>query len=262
MISMTTGPAFSLARRLIAGETVYTAWCGLPAPLVAETMAREGFSAVTIDQQHGLWDTASTLTAIAAVRQGGAAPIVRVPLDGFATVSRVLDFGAEGVIAPMINSEADARAFVSAAKYPPLGDRSWGPHRATTLAGITDQKTYLRDANEMVVTFAMIETREAMNNLASIAAVPGIDVLFVGPSDLSIALTDGATVDPHSVAVEVALEKVVAAARGAGKIAGLYCISAERALACARRGFRFMAVGSDLGFLRAGTAAASKALKK
>ena len=217
---MPTASAFSLARRLTDGETVYTAWCGLPAPIVAETMAREGFTAVTIDQQHGLWDTASTLAAIAAVRLGGAAPIVRVPLGEFATVSRVLDFGAEGVIAPMINTEADARAFVAAAKFPPLGERSWGPHRATTLAGIADQKTYLRDANEVVVTLAMIETRTAMNNLAAIAATPGIDVLFVGPSDLSIALTDGTTVDPHSVAVEVALEKVVAAARGAGKIAG------------------------------------------
>ena len=174
----------------------------------------------------------------------------------------MLDFGAEGVIAPMINTEADARAFVAAAKFPPLGERSWGPHRATTLAGIADQKTYLRDANEVVVTLAMIETRTAMNNLAAIAATPGIDVLFVGPSDLSIALTDGATVDPHSVAVEVALEKVVAAARGAGKIAGLYCISAERAVACARRGFRFLAVGSDLAFLRAGTATAAKRARR
>ena len=259
---MTTATAFSLAGRLKAGETVYSGWCGLPAPIVAELVGREGFPAVTLDAQHGLWDIATLVAGIAQVRQGGAAAMVRIPVGQFATASRALDFGAEGIIAPMINTPADARAYVSFTKFPPLGERSWGPHRATTLAGITDQKTYLRDANEMVVTFAMIETREAMNNLAAIAAVPGIDVLFVGPSDLSIALTDGATVDPHSVAVEVALEKVVAAARGAGKIAGLYCISAERALACTRRGFRFMAVGSDLGFLRAGTAAASKALRK
>src|SRR6267378_1833710 len=101
---MTTG--FSLATRLRAGETIHSGWCGLPYPIVAELVGREGFPAV-----------------------------VRVPVGDFATVSRVLDFGAEGIIAPMINTEADARAFAAAAKYPPVGERSWGPHRATMLAG-------------------------------------------------------------------------------------------------------------------------------
>lgn len=254
-------PGFSLANRLAAGETVYTGWCGLPAPIVAETIAREGFVAVTIDQQHGLWDTEATVAGIAAIRTGGAAPIVRVPLGAFATASRALDFGAEGVIAPMINTVADAKAFVSATKYPPLGERSWGPMRAMTLAGIADPKQYLRAANAAIVTLAMIETRTAMNNLDAIAATPGIDILFVGPSDLSIGLTDGAELDPHSNTVETALDRIVAACRKAGKVAGLYCANAERAVACAKRGIRFLAVGSDLAFLRAGTAAQVKTLK-
>ena len=97
---------FTLARRLKAGETVYTGWCGLPYPLVTEVIAREGFAAVTIDSQHGLWDTASIVAAVAAVRQGGAAPVVRVPVGGFASISRALDFGAEGIIAPMINTRS------------------------------------------------------------------------------------------------------------------------------------------------------------
>ncbi len=252
---------FSLARRLKAGETVFTGWCPLPYPIVAETLAREGFVAVTVDQQHGLWDTASTVTGIAAIRQGGAAPIVRIPLNGFAVASRVLDFGAEGVIAPMINTVEDARAFVAAAKYPPIGERSWGPHRAMTLAGVPDMKTYLREANDLVVTIAMIETRTALANLDAIAGTEGIDALFVGPSDLSIALTDGAEVEPHSALVECELDRVVAAAQKHNKIPGLYCANAERALFAAKRGFRFCAVGSDLGFLRAGTAAQLKALK-
>jgi 4-hydroxy-2-oxoheptanedioate aldolase len=252
---------FSLARRLKAGETVFTGWCPLPYPIVAETLAREGFVAVTIDQQHGLWDTASTVTGIAAIRQGGAAPIVRIPLNGFAVASRVLDLGAEGVIAPMINTVEDARAFVAAAKYPPIGERSWGPHRAMTLAGVPDMKTYLREANDLVVTIAMIETRTALANLDAIAGTEGIDALFVGPSDLSIALTDGAEVEPHSALVERELDRVVAAAQKHNKIPGLYCANAERALFAAKRGCRFCAVGSDLGFLRAGTAAQVKALK-
>src|SRR2546425_1497483 len=154
-------PAFSLARRLRAGEIVHSGWCGLPYPIVAELVGREGFPAVTLDGQHGLWDLAATVAGIAAVRQGGAAPVVRVPVGDFATVSRVLDFGAEGIIAPMINTEADARAFAAAAKYPPVGERSWGPHRATMLAGIADQKDYLAAANDLIVTLAMIETKTA-----------------------------------------------------------------------------------------------------
>src|ERR1700681_3678711 len=142
---------FSLARRLRAGETVFSGWCGLPYPIVAELVGREGFPAVTLDGQHGLWDTASVVAAVAAIRQAGAAPIGRIPVGEFASVSRALDFGAEGIIAPMINTPADARAFAAAAKFPPLGERSWGPHRATTLAGLADQSVYLREANDHIV---------------------------------------------------------------------------------------------------------------
>src|SRR6201981_2002302 len=125
--------AFTLAPRLRAGETVFSGWCGLPYPLVAETLARDGFSAITIESRHGLWDVNGILAGIAAIRQGGAAPLVRVPFGDFALVSRVLDFGAEGIIAPMINTLADARAFAAAAKFPPLGERGRGPPPATPL---------------------------------------------------------------------------------------------------------------------------------
>ena len=110
---------FTLGPKLRAGETIFTGWCGLAAPIIAETIAREGFAAVTLDQQHGLYDMANTAQAIAGIRSAGAAPIVRVPLGDFAVVSRVLDFGAEGVIAPMINTAEDARTFAAAAKSPP-----------------------------------------------------------------------------------------------------------------------------------------------
>ena len=258
---MSSLPAFSLARRLRAGETVHTGWCGLPYPIVAELVGREGFPAVTLDGQHGLWDTASLLTAIAQVRLGGAAPIVRIPVGEFATVSRALDFGAEGIIAPMINTQADARAYAAHAKFPPIGERSWGPHRATTLTNIADQKVYLREANDLIVTFAMIETRTALDNLEAITTTPGIDGLFLGPADLSIALSNGADVDPLSKEVDRELDRIIAVANKAGKIPGAYCHSAERALALGKRGFRFLAVGSDMGFLRAGAGAALKALK-
>jgi len=254
-------PAFSLARRLRAGEAVFSGWCGLPYPIVAETIGRDGFAAVTLDSQHGLWDVSAMLTAIAAVRQAGAAPMVRVPVGDFALVSRALDFGAEGIIAPMINTAADARAFAAAAKYPPLGERSWGPHRATTLANLADQSVYLREANDHVVTLAMIETRSALDNLEAIVGTPGIDGVFLGPSDLSIALSAGKTLDPLSAEVERELDRILAVAQKAGKMTGAYCHSPERAAALAKRGVRFLAVMSDLAMLRAGAAAAIKVLK-
>jgi len=256
-----TIPAFTLARQLRAGETVFSGWCSLPYPIVAETIGREGFPAVTLEAQHGLWDVSALLTGVAAVRQGGAAPLVRVPVGDNALVSRALDFGAEGIIAPMINTAADARAFAAAAKYPPVGERSWGPHRVTALAGLPDQSVYLREANEHVITLAMIETRTALANLDAIVDTPGIDGLFLGPSDLSIALSDGKSLDPLSKEVERELDRIVAAAQKAGKIPGAFCHTAERAAALDKRGVRFLAVMSDLAMLRAGAATALKALK-
>ena len=251
-------PAFSLAARLRAGELVHSGWCGLPYPIVAELVGREGFPAVTLDGQHGLWDIASLLSAVAQVRHAGAAPLVRIPVGEFATASRALDFGAEGIIAPMINTPAEARAYVSFTKYPPVGERSWGPHRATTLANVTDQKFYLQEANNLTVTFAMIETRTALDNVEAIAATPGIDALFLGPADLSIALSNGSNLDPMAEVVEKGLDRIVAATGKAGKFTGAYCHTAERAVALARRGVRFLAVSSDMAFLRAGAAAALK----
>jgi 4-hydroxy-2-oxoheptanedioate aldolase len=254
-------PAFSLATRLRAGETVFSGWCGLPYPLVGETLAREGFPAVTIESQHGLWDVGGILNGVAAVRQGGAAPIVRVPLGDFALVSRALDFGAEGIIAPMINTPADARALAAAAKFPPIGERSWGPHRAMTLGGVPDMATYLREANDHVIILAMIETRTALQNFETIIATPGIDGFFLGPSDLSIALSNGSGVDPLSKEVDSHLDTLIAGAQRAKKIPGAYCHSAERAAALAKRGVKFLAVSSDLAMLRAGAAAVMNVLK-
>ena len=119
--------AFTLARRLRAGETVYSGWSSLPAPIVVEVLARSGFSAVAIDMQHGMWDFAAAVTGIGTIAGVGAAPIVRTPYHDWPMVSRALDMGAEGVVAPLINTVEDAKEFVSVAKFPPVGDRSWGP---------------------------------------------------------------------------------------------------------------------------------------
>ena len=253
--------AFALARRLRADETVFSSWCTLASPIIAETIAREGYAAVVIDQQHGLWDTASIMAAIGALHHAGSAPLVRVPVADFAFVSRALDFGAEAIIAPMINTAADARQFAAAAKYPPLGERSWGPQRAMTLQGKTVTTDYLREANDGTLTLAMIETSTALGNVDAIADTPGIDALFVGPYDLSTALSGGKAQDVQAPEVERAIDRICQAATKAGKIPGIYCRDPERALAMSRRGFRFITIGSDLGIVRDGAAAQVKALK-
>jgi 4-hydroxy-2-oxoheptanedioate aldolase len=111
---MTPMTGFSFAGRLRAGETVYTAWCSLASPPIVEIAAREGFKAVTIDGQHGLWTHEQMRDGIAAIRQGGAAPIARIALEEFGIASRALDWGAEGIVAPMINNVTDAKRFVDA----------------------------------------------------------------------------------------------------------------------------------------------------
>jgi 4-hydroxy-2-oxoheptanedioate aldolase len=252
--------AFSLARRLRAGETVFSGWCMMGSPIVAETIAREGFAAVVLDAQHGLWDTATLVTGIGAVHHAGAAPIVRVPLDDFGMVSRALDFGAEAIIAPMINNAADARQFAAAAKYPPLGERSFGPPRALMLQGQMAPTDYLPAANAGTLTLAMIETPEALANVDAIAATPGIDALFIGPYDLSTSLSAGKAQDINAPEVEKAIDAICAAAIKAGKIPGIYCRDAARALDMAKRGFRYLTVGSDFSAVRDSVGTSMKVL--
>ena len=258
---MAASPPFPLAAALLAGETVFAGWSTSGSPVAAETLAREGFPAVVLDVQHGLWDTASLITGINAVHHGGAAPLVRVPLKDFAAVSRALDCGAEGIIAPMINSAGDARRFAGAAKFPPVGERSFGPQRAMALQGRTVNTDYLREANEGTLTLAMIETPTALNDVDDIAATDGIDALFVGPYDLSTALSGGTSQDFTAPEVERAIDAICRAALKAGKIPGIYCPNAERARLMAGRGYRFLTIGSDLGLLRAGAAGILGALK-
>ncbi|MEP7030171.1 MAG: aldolase/citrate lyase family protein [Pseudolabrys sp.] len=253
--------AFALAKRLRAGETVFGGWCNLGSAIVAETVARAGFASVVLDAQHGLWDVGAMIDGISALHHAGSAPGVRVPLNDFALVSRALDAGAELIVAPMINTAADARQFAAAAKYPPLGERSWGPTRAMALQDKSDPVQYMRDANDGTMTLAMIETVTALSNVDAIAATPGIDALFVGPYDLATALSAGTAQDINAPEVERAVDKICEAAVKASKIPGIYCRDAERALAMVKRGFRFLTIGSDHGMVREGAMAIVKALK-
>lgn len=242
-----------LAARLTAGETVICGWSALGSPLVAETMARAGYDAVCVDQQHGFYDYDAAREAIAAVDAAGAASVARVPVDAPDLIGRMLDIGAEMVIAPMINTADDAAALADVANFPPVGSRSWGPFRLQQLWG-WEKPDVLARANDVQLVFAMIETGEAMANIDAIAATDGIDGLFVGPNDLSISLSDGAVVDPVTDAVAAALPKIVMAARDNGKVAGIFANSVALARDYAALGYRFIACGTDSGHIATGSA--------
>ena len=144
--------------------------------------------------QHGAIDLDGAMRAIQGVALAGKPTIARVPVGGFALASQLLDAGASGILAPMINSGDDARRLVEFVKFPPLGQRSWGPRTALPWSGL-DAAAYLQTANATAQAIAMIETRAALDALDDILAVDGIDGVFVGPSDLSIALSGGVSVE-------------------------------------------------------------------
>jgi 4-hydroxy-2-oxoheptanedioate aldolase len=241
-----------LAKRLRAGETIYSGWVTMPEPLVAETIARSGFDCVVLDMQHGLLDTGSVMAGIGAIALAGKPAVVRIALGDDATASRVLDMGAEAIIAPMVNSVEEARALAAFTKYPPLGERSWGPMRAMTLEGIDQPLDYLASANQTGVTFAMIETRRALDALDDILAVDGIDGVFVGPFDLSVSLSAGRLVAPGDASVDGPIRHVAERARAVGKFAGIYSPTPERARVFRSYGYRFLAITADQTYLTYG----------
>ena len=166
------------------GDAVVNGWLSIPSAFSAEVMAHQGFDSLTIDMQHGVIDYQVAVTMLQGISTTGVMPLARVPWNDPARLMKILDAGAYGVICPMINTREEAEALVRACKYPPRGYRSWGPVRASIYAGAD----YGDHANDDIVVMPMIETAEAMKNLDEILSVPGIDAVYVGPADLSIAL--------------------------------------------------------------------------
>jgi len=235
----------NLAERLAAGEVVFTAWSGIPDSLTVETMAAQGFDAVTLDMQHGGHHEDSVLRSIPAVTNAGKHALVRIPVGRFDMASRALDFGAEAVIAPMVNSVEDARLFGASMKYPPIGERSWGPTFAFPRSRTTDQAAWLRDTNARVVSFAMIETRAALAVLDDILATPGIDAIFLGPGDFSIAWSYGKTMNPTLEDMMETVADVARRANEAGKHAGIFLVDPSYAGRFVKMGYRLLAGGTE-----------------
>lgn len=245
----------SLEARLAAGEVVCTAWSGVPDPLTVELLAGQWFDAVTLDMQHGGHHEDSVLRSVVPILRAGKPPLVRIPVGRFDMASRALDFGAEAVIAPMVNSIEDARRFAAAMKYPPIGERSWGPTYGFPRYGKGDFAQWLRESNRRTISFAMIETRAAVDILDQILETPGIDAIFLGPSDFSIAWTNGEIVNATLEDMMQAIEKIAARTRKAGKYAGIYLVDPALSGRYASMGYQLLAMGSEQTVMRIGSEA-------
>lgn len=223
------------------GGTVINGWLHVPSSFSAEVMAHAGYDSLTVDMQHGPVDYGGLVPMLQAISTTQTVPVVRVPWHDPGIIMRVLDAGCYAVICPMVDTREQAEAFVGACRYPPAGYRSFGPYRATLYGG----EDYTEHADDTVVTMAMIETREALQNLDEILAVPGLDAIFVGPSDLGQSLGHGPGVDREEPEVVEAIDGVLAAARDRGLPAGIFTVSSEYASRMVEKGFRFVNVSTD-----------------
>jgi 4-hydroxy-2-oxoheptanedioate aldolase len=242
----------------LAGELLAGAWCNLGSSLTVEIAGLAGFDWITIDLEHGSGDYESLVHQMQAAAATPAAPIVRVAWNDAPRFKRVLDLGASGVIVPYVSTPAEAEMAARAMRYPPDGVR--GVAKLNRACGFgQDFDDYLARANEELLTVVQIETREALDNVADIAAVDGVDVLFVGPLDLSVGL--GIPQQFEHSRFRAAMAAVADACRAAGKAAGTLILSPELLPRTIEAGFTFIGCGSDGGMVARGMREAAAALK-
>lgn len=244
-----------LRENMAAGRPSLNAWCSIGNAFVAEIMAAQGFDSVTVDMQHGALDYSNLLPMLQAMRASGATLLARVPWLDPAHVMKALDAGADGIICPMVNTAAEAAALVSYMRYPPLGIRSFGPTRAAFAHG----SDYAETANARMLAFAMVETAEGYANLEAIAATPGLDGIYVGPTDLTLSLSKGQLapkLDREEPEIVTPLQRIARVCKEHGIIAALHCGTADYATRALGWGYRMVTVGGDTRFLSAGAAAA------
>ncbi len=224
-------------------------WLAVPNSFSAEVMAHQGWDSLTIDLQHGVIDYAAMVTMLQAISTTPTVPVVRVPWLEPGILMKALDAGAYAVICPMVNTREDAQKLVAWTHYAPRGTRSFGPVRASLYGG----PDYPQQADDTIVAFAMIETAQALDNLDAILSVEGLDAIYIGPSDLSLALGCKPDFDHPEPKAAQAIEHILDRAQAHGVVAGIHNGVPEVALARAAKGFRFVTVGSDARLMAAGS---------
>jgi 4-hydroxy-2-oxoheptanedioate aldolase len=230
-------------------QAAVNGWLAIGNSFSAEVMAHQGWDTLTIDLQHGVIDYAAMVTMLQAISTTPTVPIVRVPWLEPGIIMKSLDAGAYGLICPMVNTREDAQKFVAWTNYAPQGTRSFGPIRALLYGGAD----YAAQANDTVVRFAMIETAQALDNLDAILSVEGLDAIYIGPSDLSLALGCRPVFDDVDPPVAQAIDHILERAKAHGVQAGVHNGIAEGALARIAKGFRFVTIGSDARLMAAGS---------
>ena len=235
----------TLLTGLRSGRQCIGVWLSLANAYTAESLAQLGFDYACIDLQHGLLDYQDLTYMLPAISTSNTVPLVRVPWNEPYEIMKALDAGAYGVIVPLVNTAQDAARAVAACRYPPVGNRSFGPIRAALYGG----RGYAAEANEQIACFAMIETEEGLANVNEIAATPGLDGVYVGPSDLALALglpPAGDTEEPSHLA---ALARIQEGCRQARVSVGIHTSSLDYCRRRLQAGFGFATLGSDAGFM-------------
>jgi 4-hydroxy-2-oxoheptanedioate aldolase len=233
-----------LKRLWAQGKPALNGWCSIGNAFTAEIMAAQGYDSITVDVQHGALDYSHLLPMLQAMRASGVVPMARVPWLEPGIIMKALDAGAYGVICPMVNTAEQAARFVSTMRYPPLGQRSFGPTRVSFAAG----SDYGAHANDEMLAFAMIETAEGMANLSSIASTPGLDGIYVGPADLTLGLAQGRLApgfDREEPEMIAALKEIIASCKTNCIRAALHCGTPEYAARAVEWGFHMTTVSGD-----------------
>ncbi len=233
--------------RFEAGQMALCGWYLLPSPDIIEATAGLGLDGLIIDFQHGLMDSHEACAMLKAARAFDVTTIVRVPWNEPGIMMRMLDHGADGIIAPMINSAAEARALVDACRYPPLGKRSFGPVRAGLLHGAD----YVARANDYILLLAMIETQDALDALDDILAVDGLDGILIGPNDLAISLAQATGQDYRAEPTRSIVLDIKDRAQAAGRKVAIYAGDGAEASQRAGEGFDMASLSADLAPLMA-----------
>jgi 4-hydroxy-2-oxoheptanedioate aldolase len=238
------------------GRTTYGIWCTMPGSVPAEFIARQGPDYVCVDYQHGLIDHSNGVPMMQAIQAGGSTPIARVGWNEPARIMAVLDAGVYAVIVPMVNNAEEAARAVSACRYPPAGIRSYGPVRAKDVLGTADP-----DGLADVACLVMVETADGIRNVEEIAATEGVAGIYIGPSDLALAMGLRPHHSPPEPEFVQVIADIMAACRRHGIAAGIQCANGDIAATYAEQGFDMITVASDAAVLAAAVRAQLAAAK-
>ena len=238
-------------------EAAVNAWLSIPNSFTAEAFGKMGWDSVTIDMQHGQNDYSTAIAMLQGLSNSDTVPMTRVPWNEPGIIMKMLDLGVQGIIAPMINTKEDCEKFVSYCYYPPFGQRSFGPMRAQVAYGAD----YHQQANKNIVSLAMVETKEAVENLDVILSVPNLTGIYIGPADMSSSYGLPPKFDVREDPVFSNIKMIVKKAREKDKVAGIHNGSVKYLKEMIRIGFQFTSLLSDFRIMTSYAESLLKELK-